>query len=368
VIFKAPWLIRGQLATDTFSATQVVKGLFAQASGDIEAQNLIDEQVLESYEQVLDDSSSFAPTVTPPSRTDGQQDANSCLSVGAVYSEADLQEGLQEIKGSGLSEDVGRYIGFGWKEFSKKGNGVYRFLKLLFPTSDTCYGLNTDAKALCKESEAIDTFDIATLKQLYTQIGNSGSEASLLVKNALDAYDEKIGTSGETVNAQAFRDEIVALKQYYQAHSIKSDGEHVSIPYRYLIPLNITFNRSLQNLSSYYTDIGFARILLYIILIVTLPYALVKKDKMLTAISLTALLGRGMWWVIGGGILRYGTALISRTLLTVLAFANKLYEESKTASHPLANMVTSIIIGCILLGIFIQVFLNFFRISSQGAT
>jgi len=153
----------------------------------------------------------------------------------------------------------------------------------------------------------------------------------------------------------------VALRQYYESHSIQSNAESVSIPYRYLIPLNVVFNRSLQNLSSYYTDIGFARILLYVILMVALPYAIVKRDQKLIALSLTSLIGRGLWRIIGGGILRYGTVLISWTMLTALAFIHKLTEKNEKSSSAL------IVVGVILLAVLIQLFLNFMRISSQGA-
>jgi hypothetical protein len=112
-LFKAPRLIRGQLATETFSPSNVVKSLFAnhmpasttttllaQTSGEgenvisLEQQNLIDETALHST------------NATNPL----QQTANTCLQVGNIYSTAELQEELQEIKGGGLVEDVGRYI------------------------------------------------------------------------------------------------------------------------------------------------------------------------------------------------------------------------------------------------------------------
>ena len=125
---------------------------------------------------------------------------------------------------------------------------------------------------------------------MYEQIGEKEGEAGTLLKEALDAFDEKVGNVSAEFNPQVFRDQIVALRQYYQSHSIKSDEEKIAIPYRYLVPLNITFNRSLQNLSSYYTDIGFSRILLYVVLLISLPYALVKRDKKLITLSLTTLL------------------------------------------------------------------------------
>ena len=134
------------------------------------------------------------------------------------------------------------------------------------------------------------------------------------------------------------------------------------MPYRYIVPLNIVFNRSLQNLSSYYTDIGFVRIVVFIVLLVVLPYAIVKKDKMLINLSLTTLLGWGMWWVIGSAILWYGTVLISWTALSLLAFGYRLFAESekKVAQHVSLTLIIVILLaGCV------QLLLNFMRISSQ---
>ena len=274
--------MRSQLTTQTLSPTNVVRGLFAQIEGEIslEQQNDIDRETLEAMEQLI----------VTTSRKDEQETAEACLNISSMRTEEELQEGLQEVKGSGLSEDVGRYIGFGRKEFTKNNNKVYALAKFFLPSSEECYGFDTEAKILCQHSEAIDTFEIATLRSIYEQFQNKESETATLLKEALDAFDEIIGDDNANYNPQEFRDQIVALRQHYQSYSIKSDSTKIAIPYRYLIPLNITFNRSLQNLSSYYTDIGFTRILLYIILIITLPYALIKRDKMLTVISLTTLL------------------------------------------------------------------------------
>jgi hypothetical protein len=112
VVFKAPRIIRQQLSTDTFNPKNVVKSLFAkaplnaenillaQASGELEtleAQNLIDERAIQGLEVPAEIS---------------QSSAQQCLSAGNNWSEEELKEGLQEIKGGGLVEDVGRYIGF----------------------------------------------------------------------------------------------------------------------------------------------------------------------------------------------------------------------------------------------------------------
>ena len=71
--------------------------------------------------------------------------------------------------------------------------GTYALAKLLWPSSASCYGLNKDAKVLCKYSEAIDRFEIATLKKVYeTEIQDYSSQSAILLKQALDAYDEKL--------------------------------------------------------------------------------------------------------------------------------------------------------------------------------
>ena len=69
-----------------------------------------------------------------------------------------------------------------------------------------------------------------------------------------------------------------------------STEESINIPYRYLVPLNISFNWSLQNLSSYYTDIGFFWIIVYLFILIALPYAIIKKDKVLVSVSLTTII------------------------------------------------------------------------------
>ncbi|MDR0606949.1 MAG: hypothetical protein LBG52_01035 [Candidatus Peribacteria bacterium] len=163
-------------------------------------------------------------------------------------------------------------------------------MKLIFPASEGCYGMNAEAKLLCANSEAIDNFEVETLKKVYAEMSDKTSEGAVLLSEALDAFDLQTGDNMTEYEAQSFRDQIVALRQYYQSHSIKSTPEMLAIPYRYMVPVNIVFNRSLQNLSSYYTDIGFARIVIFILLVVGLPYALVQRDKNLIVLSCITLL------------------------------------------------------------------------------
>lgn len=80
------------------------------------------------------------------------------------------------------------------------------------------------------------------------------------------------------------------LETYYQEHSILATANEVNIPYRYLVPINAVFNRSLQNLSSYYTDIGLIWIFILLLLIAGLSSSVLSLNKklitLLAAISI----------------------------------------------------------------------------------
>ncbi len=116
------------------------------------------------------------------------------------------------------------------------------------------------------------------------------------------AYETK--GSGTIVNPTEYRDQIVALRQYYQNHAIKTEAGKINIPYRYLVPFNVTFNRSLQNLSSYYTDIGFVWLLIFMLLALGLIYTLFntkrfKQDTNLVVLSSVTIIGWAVRWIIG---------------------------------------------------------------------
>jgi len=82
----------------------------------------------------------------------------------------------------------------------------------------------------------------------------------------------------------------MALRTYYTNHAVNTAYGKVSVPYRYIIPLNVVFNRSLQNLSSYYTDIGFIWLFVFLFLILALIYALYKRHNELSMLATTAII------------------------------------------------------------------------------
>lgn len=128
------------------------------------------------------------------------------------------------------------------------------------------------------------------------------SAAYDLVSGAIAAYNAKATTS--VINPAEFRDQIVAIRQYYQDHSIATEAGKIHIPYRYLTPFNIVFNRSLQNLSSYYTDIGYVRLMIMCLLVLGFVYALCnskrfRQDTNLVVISGVTIIGRAIRRIIG---------------------------------------------------------------------
>ena len=331
-----------------------------------------------------------------------------CSSAGDIYSEDELNENLQSIVGGQWWEDLWRYIWYWWKEFTKTNlfsvdedisnkkwfrffrflwpkadecdwstdaknvicekNLSYWLLKLIRRTSDTCYWFNHDAKVLCNNASVIDNFKIDDLRAIYENwIKNKEWEAGLLLKQALDAYDN---AKSEwkllwASNTALFHDEIVNLRQYYQSHSISSTENSINIPYRYLVPLNISFNWSLQNLSSYYTDTGFLWIIVYIFLLVALPYAIIKKDKFLTSILLTTFMGRWIWRIIGSAILWYWTVLISRTMISIALFWDRILNKNGKENPKILPLI---LIAIVWIFFWIQILFNFLRISSQWAS
>ncbi|MEI6774619.1 MAG: hypothetical protein WCL18_07730 [bacterium] len=164
-----------------------------------------------------------------------------------------------------------------------------------------CYGTNSSAKLLCNNAQAIEAFNVPTLQKLFSQV-RQGTVAYTLLSGALTAYHQK--GSGSVINPTEYRDQIVALRQYYQNHAIKTEAGKINVPYRYLVPFNVVFNRSLQNLSSYYTDIGFIWLIIFMFLILGLVYAICnakrfQQDTNLVVLSSVTIIGRALWRIIG---------------------------------------------------------------------
>lgn len=110
--------------------------------------------------------------------------------------------------------------------------------------------------------------DISALKNLAPKLSKDG-QALELIKQVLNANE-----TGEDL-----RDKYTAIETYYKEHSIQTTDSSVFLPYRYIVPLNIVFNWSLQNHSSYYTDIGLIWLCVFTLMIGAVVYAIATYDK-----------------------------------------------------------------------------------------
>lgn len=157
------------------------------------------------------------------------------------------------------------------KEFTDKRALSYWLLRLIYPKNNTCYGANSSARFLCKNKDYINAGNVEKLEEILKSGKiKAWSPAEELIIKTLDEYKE---------NPDSLRTNIVNLKQYYENHSIYTQKWKINVPYRYIIPWNITFNRSLQNLSSYYTDIGFIWMFVFIFTAFGLIYSIIRKTK-----------------------------------------------------------------------------------------
>jgi hypothetical protein len=137
---------------------------------------------------------------------------------------------------------------------------------------------------------------------------------------------------------------------------------HISVPYFFLTPLNVTFNRSLQNLSSYYTDIGFIRLLPMLLVMIAVIYSAVTGNRKLLALSLTTLMGWIIWWFIASGIIRYAVGLIAWTIVTIMSLLLTRYDSDEINEK---TTMIYILLGVLAFFACIQMICNIFRMASQ---
>lgn len=354
MIFKWPNILINQINAGTFSPGTFIKSVLL-LKNDNQPKRLL----AATDTTVLADQTAIDKVALDTANLSVEQCNN--MSFTKEELQADVKKAIT------TNEDVGRYVGYGWKDISKGGglNLGYGLLRIFYPKDNICYGTNRSAKLLCTNEQAIENFNIPTLQKVFTQL-EPGTKAYDLLSWALMAYETK--GSGTIVNPTEYRDQIVALRQYYQNHAIKTEAGKINIPYRYLVPFNVTFNRSLQNLSSYYTDIGFVWLLIFMLLALGLIYTLFntkrfKQDTNLVVLSSVTIIGWAVRWIIGWAIVWYAMWLIVWTVIAVAIILRDMFANAKDEKEK--TMIYIILFLFALRGI-IQFTLNFVRISSQG--
>lgn len=373
-LFKYPWGVVSQLKTWNFSLWWSFKSVLLTYE-DSQKWSIENKKKLVASNSLLFNQDELDASYKQKNNKTFSQ----CTRAWNIYSEVELNENLQELIWDSSVEDFWRYIWYWWESFwydeinnqwKHHKNYLFWLLKILWPGSKdwVCYSFNKNAKILCENAFAIDKFEIEDLESIYNWKIDKDSEAWILLKDAIDSYNE--AKESKTLPKKSeylsfFYDKIVALRQYYQSHSIFSDSKIVNIPYRYLVPFNIVQNRSLQNGSSYYTDIWFIWVVVYILLIVSCIYAFYNKNVLLKSVSLITIIWWWIWWIIWSAILWYWTALIVWSMLTFVLWWFVVYSRSR--KHIFEYISISLLTTVIVVFWLVQLFFNILRIISQWA-
>ena len=271
-----------------------------------------------------------------------------------LFDEKDLSANLQKAPGSTLREDFGRYVGFNTKTFKRSGVAGL-VLKLFFWKNNHCYGIDKDWVLLCQNREKLSTPSLENLETLKKIFENREGTVKNLIESGFNL-------SWTTTLDSVFSD----LSTYYKEHSILTSDSWFDIPYRYLVPINAVFNWSLQNLSSYYTDIGLVRIFSLIALIWALLSSLTQLNKKLIFFISSVGCGRIIRWAIAAGILWYGLGLMIWLLLAIAVFFQDINDNP--TNNKTTKELGSWILGFMVFLLTTQLILNFLRISSQAGT
>lgn len=371
VVFKWWYLLTQQIISDTVDVKTMIKGVLLGHDTAIEKKNRKIALLADTGNGITINSISWSlqdiPSIKP----------NSCTLETAGFDKQSLFYNLSPIQWWGLIEDLWRYIGFWQRVFSPRStrdsnektsygsiNLGYPILKMVF-NKPGCYSFNTVADTLCEDTTLLS--NKTGLIQLLNQTETNSNQYKFL-SGVIAQYDNLENENDNNRKQSITKDIQKALTDYIQGNVVevkKDNNNHISIaiPYAYLTPLNVIFNRSLQNLSSYYTDIGFIWILSLVLLIAGIIYALYKKEEKLFILHIVTLCGWIIWWFIASGIIRYAVGIIARTLFCNANFIASLRYNSR--KKPITERSIKVSISIIILTILIQTIFNMFRIASQ---
>jgi len=286
-------------------------------------------------------------------------DVCSLQSLGLSSYEA-LYKDLKEPPKS--DEDLGRYIWYGRRQFTWWVYGIFSIFW------NGCHSLYKDAKILCENFENIKS--VKDKNQLISQLNTllerlpKNSEWYLLTKKL---YEDILNYSwlkqDTSYLLKIFSNDILHIENYYKYRNILVDTKEkkVYIPYTWLVPVNIVYNWTLQNLSSYYTDIWFIWLIIWIIVLLSLIYSIFTRNKILFAISSASVFWYIVWWFVWSAILWYGIWIVIWSILVNVIFFYYLIRDLWKY-----RFFWYVVVLLYSIFFFWQLFLNFVRISSQG--
>jgi len=278
-----------------------------------------------------------------------------------------LYKWMEESTWSSFNEDFWRYVGYGWKWWilDSKKNNHYRNLFVSRLLGDGCYWTWV-SKILCENRTEFLTLSKQWLQELKTQLPQESKSYAAIEKILSTLWSQVFSWDDLTNELKKYSSEIRILNEEMQANSVLIDtvnGEQRTyIPYKYLNFLNMTYNWSLQNKSSYYTDIWVVWLLLILVNCIALVYWLFARRKILVAVSLTSFSSWILWHLLWSWIVRYNLWMIIWSILAFIVFIYYLLEqESKEYSRELKMTL----IGVLIAIIFFQLVLNMMRTISH---
>lgn len=292
----------------------------------------------------------------------------------------DLYTGLKEIKPwRWFNEDVQRYVWYWWKWWSADNEKPYMgWVAEFLPYGCFWY---EPAKTLCTYRDAINSLDTQWLTQLLDELPAD----SWQYENIQTILAWIPGNENPTMRdlQQNFATELRDLRNYYEDRTVLVAEEWINtdewvkyinalfVPYKFLNFLNMTYNRSLKNSASYYTDIGFHRLILLLVIVFAWVYAIAYRKKHLWVVALSAWVSWILWHLVAWWIIWYNLWVITWSILVAVAFwfyASNDYttfrnnNSSKILTYSISTILV-ILVGLILL----QTVANMVRIVSHSA-
>lgn len=284
----------------------------------------------------------------------------------------DLYKSLKLVQWNAYNEDVVRYRWFGWKGNSgdRRRNvlpfkGTWR--APLIPSWCTAVSLQhrDELKLLCENIEAIRSFDTSTITTLAKQI-----DVSAWYSGILDELAAEISLNEDTQDVLKSRlntkiQELIVGIESYTIYNNTETGE-IFMPYKWIVPFNVSYNRSLQNVSSYYTDIGIMWLICFIFSFLGIIYGTVFSKKQVLVSSMVTCTAWILWWFIASWIVWYSIGLIVWSLLSFVVFVSSLFDgHSDENDRPLQMVVKYLFLTVLWWVVLLHLWLNMIRIASQ---
>lgn len=316
------------------------------------------------------------------------------------YTKEELYSTTKSVKWSSYEEDVWRYIWYWWAlswtntsidydkvKISKFTQPIWWFL---FPQSQEweCYWFYEDANVLCENLHFIyaenkyKKYSKENIQQTLEKLNKNSEWYKIL--SAFENSDQLSWKNVEKIISDSdlkfiYDSLIKEVESYYQNRSILSKTNYyceqdwkillctkddsyinkihsVFIPYKYLTIFNMTYNWSLQNQSSYYTDSWFMLLILIWIVIISLIYWIFIRQLFLISLSMVTIWWWIIWFFIWWWILWYWIWLIIWTIISTVLFFVSLHEQDKKY-----EILWKLIFGILVLYSLFQISLWFMR-------